>query len=141
MDGGTVLYSQQFPLEDIPDFSNSHLSEQEAEQFENWFERQREALKNLVYTPIPGKKEAGELFVSLAKDMSRRYRISMDIIQFPDDIEVSLSTNCCVFSEELLCQLVRLLSMCDQVVTYCPGDNSLEHTLILQFHTHEAKMP
>lgn len=140
MDEGTIIYSQKFPQPDIPDFSGPELTEEEQAEFDAWYSQRLEELKNSVYDPIPGREEESKQFIARAEELSRRYHLDTEITQYADGIRAAITTGHCVFSGGLLRQLAELLGMCDRVITYCPGDGGLEHTLFLQFNTHELRI-
>lgn len=140
MDEGIILYSQQFVPPDVPDFGEEEVTEEERAEFTAWCKRQRKALKETTYTPIPGRMETAREFVTLAETVSRRYRISMEIKQYPGDVKVTISTGRCVFSGKLLHQLAQLLGMCDRVITFCPGDDFGEHIVFLELCTHKEEI-
>lgn len=87
--------------------------------------------------PMPERLKECRRFIELAKDLSQRYEIDMDIWEKSYFIKVDLHLRHCSFPGLFTRRLAELFNMCDKFSSSMyPGETS-GFTLSLEFYTHK----
>ena len=135
-----MLYSKRYPpvQQEMQQFIEGSLpsdcksSEESLQEF--W-----RHMEETVYQPIPERRELGQKFIAMAKELSEAYDIDIDIRQKEYFIEVNLHLYYASYPGELTKMFARLFDMCDRFSSFILTTEPSDFTLSLDFFTHEMQ--
>ena len=139
LEEGQILYTKRYPHgEGIGQMEGSAHHATGMRETEKALERFKQRLKmECVYIPLPGQQRNGERFIALAKGLSQRYEIDIDIKKKRYLLEVSLHLYCAAYPADMTHRLSELLSLCDRSHVMIHAFETSDYTLMLDLYTHK----
>lgn len=139
MEGDRHIFSKRYPLP--PEIEELIIQPQSKEEMEGAEKSLQEFWRRIteesVFVPMPERLKECRRFIELAKDLSQRYEIDMDIWEKSYFIKVDLHLRHCSFPGPFTRRFAELFNMCDKFSSSMyPGEPN-GFTLSLEFYTHK----
>jgi hypothetical protein len=133
------IYSKRYlPDPEIKELMDRPQTEEERKEVEQSFtEFMRRIDEESVFVLMPDRIEKSRRFIELAKELSQRYEVSMDIWEKTYFIQVDLHLCCASYPGPMTRQFAELFNMCDKFSSFILKNEPSDFTLCLDFYTHE----
>lgn len=136
-----VIYSKRYHFEEeVAELEalNLPMSEEEKKRAQASFEKLlREERESTVYVEKPGAEERERRFIRLAKQLSEKCEIDMDITRYPGYIGVTLHLFAVPFFSDFTSLFSRLVRLCDYMDILPEKNGPNDFRVECDMYTHD----